>query len=581
MIDPLHPENRLKSRTLLSFACGLSCLLCVLLTQSTILTRGYNLLKFSELHLDSTSKIWDNEIRNILQDEIKNHITSDTCDLIATSSYFDPLPPVTWYHFDFVLASDFGQYSHESRYDLDFATSQMMNDLRALHVADALKISVSRGYWSSSLGLFSYSKEAVSKDGKFRKSTSGNNRGGKPSGSSDSSDSKSYNNTTEARNRKYVKDHNNINYILEADLRSGRVPLIDIMSRYSSIPSKCASDPGCSYIRMMYYVTPTGHSHFHIINSLASLSDHLQNTTTMISGVTLPGKASIILYNADPAVAHTADKRYINSLLRLSRKHLRELVGIPQVQHKSRKQSDFISKPPLVEMSDSKSISAPRISECERSEDDRFQYEGITPMDILNFRARRLSPLFFSAIDKLSATSEIQKARFGQLQSSMNAMNVNKFNAAIEMLLQCQQMVLRSSIGRTNKSSLNNYPDGKNSIKSDGIEEYHPSIKNSRSSNSDRDIDKEDSNMYTAHIDTDRGSLEKFTVTLEKLHELALQANILANELSVDPSLLPPVYYPIDQQIVMYAPYWMPIIVPIAKGLCNLFWVKSSLKVGL
>ena len=585
MIDCLHAESRLKRSTLLSFAFGLSSFLCVLLARSSILSRGYNLLNYSELHTDLTSKIWDDEIRNILRDEIKAHITSDPCDLITTSSYFDPLPSITWFHFDFVLANDFGQYTQISRNDYDVATSQMINDLRALHVADALKISVSRGYLPSPLGLLSYSKEAVSKDGKFRKSNPRNNSRGKVSSSSDSSNSNSYNNTPEASNGKHVKSHNNINYILDEDLKSGRVPLIDIMSRYSFIPSKCASDPGCSYIRMMYYVTPKGNNHLHIVNSLSSLSNQLRNSSRLISGVTIPGKASIILYNAEPEVENTTDKHYINSLLRLSRKHLRELIGIHQTQHKPPKQHDFKSKLPnaMEEMTDSTGISAVRENKCDRSGDDRFSSKGITPIDILNFRARRISSLFLSAAKGLSATREIQKARFGRLQSSMNAVNIVKFNSAMEMLLQCQQMVLKSSIARQNNDSLHNRPIPKDSTNFDGSDEHHPSNKNNRynDGSGDKHVHTEDKNMNTAHSNNDIVSREHFTVTLEELHKLALQANILSNEISVDPSLLPPAYYPIDQQIVMYAPYWMPIFVPIAKGLCNLFWVKPDLKVGI
>jgi hypothetical protein len=43
----------------------------------------------------------------------------------------------------------------------------------------------------------------------------------------------------------------------------------------------------------------------------------------------------------------------------------------------------------------------------------------------------------------------------------------------------------------------------------------------------------------------------------------------IANSLSVDPSILPPLYFPLEQESLIYAPYWVPIIVPLFKGLLS------------
>jgi hypothetical protein len=43
----------------------------------------------------------------------------------------------------------------------------------------------------------------------------------------------------------------------------------------------------------------------------------------------------------------------------------------------------------------------------------------------------------------------------------------------------------------------------------------------------------------------------------------------IANDLSIDPSILPPLYFPLEQELLIYAPYWVPIIVPLFKGLLS------------
>ena len=61
------------------------------------------------------------------------------------------------------------------------------------------------------------------------------------------------------------------------------------------------------------------------------------------------------------------------------------------------------------------------------------------------------------------------------------------------------------------------------------------------------------------------------TAPLETMHYHCYQAVRLSYQLSIDPNLLPDPFFPLDQQLVMYAPYWIPILVPLAKGCYTLF----------
>ena len=45
----------------------------------------------------------------------------------------------------------------------------------------------------------------------------------------------------------------------------------------------------------------------------------------------------------------------------------------------------------------------------------------------------------------------------------------------------------------------------------------------------------------------------------------------LTEELIIDKSMQPIIQYPIDQQIAVYAPYWIPIIIPLLRNLKNLY----------
>ena len=593
MPEPYNFTEHVKFKTLVSFICGLFALLCVLIAQSKVLlTRGFYRVHYPELHLPFPSEEWNEAINKILESEIIADVTSDLCALPSTPSHFEPLPAITWHHFDFILAGESGRYAATTTENFYSVTAQMVSNLHILHNADTLKISVSRRKLSSSFGLYSYSREAVNRKGKFRRSSAMNNNI-KNSGNNSTSKNYTSKNTSEIENGKHDDEHSNINYILNGDFKVGRIPIKDILSRHSFIPSRCASDPGCSYIQMIYYVPPTGYNHLHIVKSLASLSDELQKSSprTLITGLTISGKASIIVSNVDSDIINIANNRHINSLLKLSKEHLREVLGLPQVHHNLRKQhheavSDLLKG--TNESLNSGGIRGSSSRKCNYADNNGLLSRGINPVDILFMRARRLSSLFSSAMAHLSASKEMHLTGYGQIQSSMDALSVDKYNTAMEMLLLCKQMILlpKGPIGSRVKSNADISRSQSNlfCFNSPSAIDNDPGHEVGRNDNDDSNSESDRSNQHThilnAESRTNSGTGVRVqndsTVSLKTLHTLVLKANILAHEICSDPNHLPAVYFPVDQKLVMYAPYWMPIIVPLCKGLYNIIIVSRN-----
>lgn len=139
--------------------------------------------------------------------------------------------------------------------------------------------------------------------------------------------------------------------------------------------------------------------------------------------------------------------------------------------------------------------------------------------DLLSYKIKKLPIIFAAAVKQLNAIRDIvhESSQIGHVRMEVTEITARKYNEAVISLNKCQERIQLKSNSRIDFNEA--YTFAKN-----GLE--------------------------------------------------------LANDLSVDPFILPPLYFPLDQEVLIYAPYWVPIIVPLFKGLLSVISLlkKTTIK---
>jgi len=82
----------------------------------------------------------------------------------------------------------------------------------------------------------------------------------------------------------------------------------------------------------------------------------------------------------------------------------------------------------------------------------------------------------------------------------------------------------------------------------------------------DSNNDSKDSNCHSAETTT-ATSTSKSSRIEAQVYATALEAYKLSKELQTDPSLLPQIHFPIEQRVAVYAPYWIPLFIPLLRAI--------------
>ena len=498
IMDPDHESvakrNRLKTRTLISFFFGIVALLCGIVIQSHRELCCPNSPRHSILCLNSLSRNWDDVFYDLLRHDIlfqifrpwSSFMNLSEKAIYETNIFEDDRShqrALARYHFDFVLIGDGGLIEGKDQNAFSWVTAQIINDLQVLDEAAIIQVIVTRREVSSPFGLMPYSR-----------STSNRNVS-----------SGTYNENSIGK----IFGKNQVHYMVDSDIRLGKVPIKDILGEISDDSAECASDPGCAVIQMVFFIPPKVAQPFFFATSLSSLlnsvalvdkrnsesgcdsqSSSRENCMySPASGITMTGKASVVVANLGLGVPN---ERCMRSILSLSRSHMRELIGLS----------------PL------------RIESSSEGHEKGSRLHGITNDDVLLLRSSRLRPLYLSAHAQLTAFRELRAGRSSDIRLNVDRISFKKYQLALGELLACSEMIRDAHSDSTDGSD----------------------------------------------TETSRGSGVWTRDTPSAAHAHCLAALQLSNELAIDPGFQPLSYFPLDQQLALFAPYWVPITIPLCKG---------------
>ena len=531
------PSNRSKQLSLVSFLVAILLLIWVLLPSSNLSIYRPHLQCLKHLHGLFPSSEWDRKLFDALQYENqrkKAEASLQSCAAgrsIENESYDDfsrnamNQRATTSYEIHFTLCGDDEEFSKKQRSAFLWITTQAMDDLEHLHDADIVQVKVYRRELQVPFGLLPY----------YRRETfmRGNNDVAEATETSqiDESDAAQY--AGDAGQNRSTRDSY---YISDSDVRVGRVPLGDILSESSHVTSECAADPGCLAIQMILYVPPTQSQPLQFIdfkqsqqhqskrqqsdNEKAKLSGILaQQSETQhksASGILFKSKSSVIIANMNED-EEDKEKSLLESIVNITKSHLRDIIGLPESPYET------IGVTSCVGHSDNFDI-------------QWAESPGVSPYDISHDRASRISSLYSMAVRLLSAYKALYETETSDLVPfQIDIASKEKYVLAVKHLEAFQQILLSN-------------------------ETYAIFDGNNRMSQSDEG--EGDGTMSVSNIST---------APLETMHYHCYQAVRLSYQLSIDPNLLPDPFFPLDQQLVMYAPYWIPILVPLAKGCYTLF----------
>lgn len=311
-----------------------------------------------------------------------------------------------------------------------------------------------------------------------------------------------------------------IHYLVDNDFRLGKVPIRDILGDITDGSSECASDPGCSVIQMVFYVPPEVKQPFLFATSLPSLLNSVAIVDAWKSQYDCNSHDSPSISCAAseymPASGITVDGKASIVVVNAGvpdEQSVRSILALARshVRH-------LIGLPP---------------SSIKSSLADHGN-GGITLDDVLILRAERLRPLYTSALVQLTAFRELRGGGSStQIRLNVDRRSIENYQEAVEELLTCREMVHDTvSDSLSDSDTVTRRGDG--------------------ASNSDDSV-----NIKTAQL------------TQAVAHAHCLRALQLSNDLSVDPRLQSPPYFPLDQQLALYSPFWVPILIPLSKGLCT------------
>ena len=236
----------------------------------------------------------------------------------------------------------------------------------------------------------------------------------------------------------------------------------------------------------------------------------LQHMTA--SGILFKGKSSIIIANFNED-EEDRERILLESAVKIMKSHIREIIGLPESPSETTKSC---------------------ASDSGNMEFNLAESPGVSAYDIVHYRASRLPSLYSTAVRLLSAYKALYETETSDVVPfQIDIASKEKFTLAVKHLEEFQQILL----------SNNTYTS---------------------------DVDNRMNQSNGGEIGM-RNVSDASTLSLETMHYHCYQAVKLSYHLSVDPNLLPDPYFPLDQQLVMYAPYWIPILVPLAKGCYTLF----------
>lgn len=543
--------------TLVSFITGV-ILISIALTSQSKLYFVQNLLKEHSSHGSQlTSAIWHGVINDLLKKEFN--------DLSGNGQYANDeedsrdrqppaglsLPIVTRYEFDLTLAGDSGQVTNHHRNAFMWITAHIINDLQILNDANVAEISISRRVHSNPVGLLPYYRSS----GIHKKSA--DNVANEGSGN--------------LKTHQKSTDNSDFNYILESDLNSGRLPIMDLMDETAYMTSECALDSGCKRFQILMYVPPLLQQPLYMIPSLPSFLDRIEfqqqdsensallepsvepsvepsmetslehsveqhNAMNQISvtGISITGTAAVVIANFNGS--KTSSKHEMESTVRLLRAQMKEFLGFLPSASIPASASAFVLE------EESSIFSATNRNAVRKNSD------GILTSDVTYFKAMRSLSIFQSASLKIKTLTMVHKRTIYELiQSYFHAAEETDFDIALNSLIKCEEMVMR--LYRERSRGENSTIMSKNNAVNENHKEY--------SDRKDADVTVKDTVKDTEDA-------------VDKIYSLCLTAMNICNTLSVHPDHLFPSYFPLDQRLIMYAPYWLPLLVPIIKGIKNL-----------
>ena len=520
--------------TLVSFITGV-VLISIALTSQSKLYFVHNLLKeHSSQGSQLTSAIWHGVINDLLKKESSNFSDNEQYVNDANNSRDQHPPPelslpiVTRYEFDLTLAGDSGQVTNHHRNAFMWITAHVINDLQILHDANVAGITISRRVHSNPVGLLPYYRSS----GIHKESTDNN---ANESGGSLKMHQKS-------------ADIGNFNYILESDMNSGRLPIMDLLDETAYMTSECAIDAGCKRFQILMYVPPPRQQPLYMISSLPlflkliefqqekstlpkpsvepSLEQHNAMKQISVTGINISGTAAVVFANFDGS--KSTSKHEMESTVRLLRSQIKEFLGLPPSASAS---ASFLEEESSI------------FNDTDRNGAGKNS-DGILSSDITYLKAIRSHSMFQSASLKIKTLTMVHKRTIYELiLSYLYAAEETDFDIALNSLSKCEEMVMR--LHRERLRGEISKIESKNNADDENPKEY--------SVLKDADVTVKDTEDTVATI-----------------YSSCLTAMNICNTLSVHPDHLFPSYFPLDQRLIMYAPYWVPLLVPIIKGIKNL-----------
>ena len=426
-------------------------------------------------------------------------------------------PVVTRYEFDLTLAGDSEHSSSRHRSAFMWITAQIIDDLQMLDDADVAEVYVIRRVEANPVGALPYYRSNEIPE--YSADVTGN---------SDSSGNLYL--------RQKSMNISNFNYFLESDVKSGRLPIMDLMDKSGYITSSCAADPGCKRFQILIYIPPPRRQPLYMISSLSSFlkrtdfrnqinlplesfpEQHNNVQQISITGISVTGTAALVIANFgyNQAVAMMD----MDSTLHLLKCQIKKILGLSATE-----------KQPIA------------LNESSTN-DYKKRSHGISRSDVTYMKAARSYSIFQAASEKLQSLKVVRrKSVLVPILSYMYTSREDDYDIARKSLLECEKIILR-----LHKEKFPSVSSADDNI----LEEYS--------------APKGLKDTVKAKEDTVKNAED----TVDEIYSLCITALKICNTLSSNPDYLFPSYFPFDQQLIMYAPYWFPLLVPILKGIKNL-----------
>ena len=266
-------------------------------------------------------------------------------------------------------------------------------------------------------------------------------------------------------------------------------------------------------------------------SSLSSSSTTASVADTDATGFLVPSQGVVALVNTNHEEA--SEQLLSSSLALLERMLTRLLLGNADTQFQSNPANTLPSS---------------------HSKDSDVR-TWITPEDVLNLKACWMESMLKLSLRSLFASWDLYSNASG-VSITISENLKETYDKITKLLREATETLTSSHSGNCIiDSDFQCFADPNSDSDSDSNNNNNNNNNNINSKSADKTAESTSSSTFPSLRIQDQAYATSF------------EAYVLSKKLQTDPSLLPQLYFPIEQRLAMYAPYWIPLFIPLLRAI--------------